>query len=81
MIKSLILGANQLSAAEDELGENVTISRSFKDKVVRPILKKHFGRDEFLGRINEIVYFLPFSSAELNNLVSRELNYWATKVC
>ncbi|XP_014291431.1 mitochondrial disaggregase [Halyomorpha halys] len=64
---------------EEEFSEEVTISRSFKDKVVRPILKRHFGRDEFLGRINEIVYFLPFSNSELNKLVSKELNYWATK--
>ncbi|CAH1398383.1 unnamed protein product [Nezara viridula] len=63
----------------EELSEEVTISRSFKDKVVRPILKRHFGRDEFLGRINEIVYFLPFSNSELNKLVSKELNYWAAK--
>lgn len=44
---------------------------------VRPILKKHFRRDEFLGRINEIVYFLPFSRSELVQLVARELDAWA----
>lgn len=63
---------------EEELS-NVTISRNFKDHVVRPILKRHFRRDEFLGRINEIVYFLPFSRSELNRLVSKELNFWAKK--
>ena len=41
--------------------DKIKISRHFKEKVVQPILKFHFGRDEFLGRINEIVYFLPFS--------------------
>lgn len=35
--------------------EKVVVSRYFKDKVIRPILKRHFKRDEFLGRINEIV--------------------------
>ncbi|KAG8302298.1 hypothetical protein J6590_045552 [Homalodisca vitripennis] len=64
---------------DEELSTNITISRHFKDKVVRPILKKHFGRDEFLGRINEIVYFLPFSNSELNKLVSKELGTWAKK--
>lgn len=59
---------------------DVTVSRYFKDKVVRPILKMHFQRDEFLGRINEIVYFLPFSRTELLTLVGRELKYWADKV-
>ncbi|ODM89084.1 Caseinolytic peptidase B protein [Orchesella cincta] len=62
-----------------EVHERVTISSKFKDKVVRPILKRNFQRDEFLGRINEIVYFLPFSKSELNQLVTKELKYWAEK--
>lgn len=32
-----------------------------------------------MGRINEIVYFLPFSRAELVELVARELKVWATR--
>ncbi|KAJ9594937.1 hypothetical protein L9F63_013753, partial [Diploptera punctata] len=62
-----------------EVAEKITISRNFKDNVVQPILKRHFRRDEFLGRINEIVYFLPFSHSELLQLVTRELNFWAKK--
>lgn len=57
------------------------ISRKFKDKIVKPILKKHFKRDEFLGRINEIVYFLPFSETELKTIVQRELTLWQELVC
>ena len=53
----------------EDISEKVTISRTFKEKVVQKILKRHFRRDEFLGRINEIVYFLPFSKSELNKLV------------
>ncbi|XP_029165260.1 caseinolytic peptidase B protein homolog [Nylanderia fulva] len=64
---------------EDQEPERIEISRNFKDQVVRPILKAHFRRDEFLGRINEIVYFLPFSRAELVKLVTRELEAWATR--
>ncbi|TGZ48126.1 mitochondrial disaggregase [Temnothorax longispinosus] len=64
---------------EDQEPERIEISRNFKDQVVRPILKEHFRRDEFLGRINEIVYFLPFSRAELIELVARELKAWATR--
>ncbi|KAJ8667136.1 hypothetical protein QAD02_008798 [Eretmocerus hayati] len=64
---------------EDTEPENIEISRNFKDQVVRPILKSHFRRDEFLGRINEIVYFLPFSRAELIKLVARELEAWASR--
>uniref|UniRef100_A0A1I8HDV0 ANK_REP_REGION domain-containing protein n=1 Tax=Macrostomum lignano TaxID=282301 RepID=A0A1I8HDV0_9PLAT len=46
-------------AGSRELQVEAEVSRDFKDTVVRPILKRHFRRDEFLGRINEIVYFLP----------------------
>lgn len=42
-------------------------------------MKAHFRRDEFLGRINEIVYFLPFSRSELIKLVTRELEAWAAR--
>ncbi|XP_060532006.1 mitochondrial disaggregase-like isoform X2 [Cylas formicarius] len=64
---------------EKTLTDNIVISRKFKDEQVKPILKKHFKRDEFLGRINEIVYFLPFSRRELMELVDRELKSWAKK--
>ncbi|XP_032223000.1 caseinolytic peptidase B protein homolog isoform X2 [Nematostella vectensis] len=59
------------------MSEQITISRRFKEQVVQPILKYNFKRDEFLGRINEIVYFLPFSRSELIKLVSRELESWS----
>ena len=64
---------------DKDLGEKITISRHFKDRIIQPILKFHFGRDEFLGRINEIVYFLPFSRSELHHLVERELQLWAAR--
>ncbi|XP_069748298.1 mitochondrial disaggregase [Narcine bancroftii] len=63
----------------DLLTEKVTISKQFKEHVIRPILKAHFRRDEFLGRINEIVYFLPFCHSELIQLVNKELLFWAKK--
>jgi len=31
------------------------LSQDFKEEVIRPILKAHFLRDEFLGRIDEIL--------------------------
>ncbi|GAB6029005.1 hypothetical protein CHUAL_004793 [Chamberlinius hualienensis] len=62
---------------EGAMEEKITISRRFKEKVIQPILKRHFRRDEFLGRINEIVYFLPFSHSELLKLVNKELEFWA----
>ncbi|KAL5232851.1 hypothetical protein ACI65C_000261 [Semiaphis heraclei] len=67
-----------LSNKKTEKHEEVVtfISKKFKDKIVKPILKKHFKRNEFLGRINEVVYFLPFSEMELKFIVQRELQYW-----
>ncbi|KAE8628306.1 hypothetical protein XENTR_v10007450 [Xenopus tropicalis] len=62
-----------------QTSEKITISKQFKENVIRPILKAHFRRDEFLGRINEIVYFLPFCRSELSQLVRKELNSWAKK--
>jgi len=64
---------------DNQVQERITISSKFKEDVVRKILKWHFKRDEFLGRINEIVYFLPFSKTELFELVTKELQYWAQK--
>ncbi|KAL5460314.1 hypothetical protein EMCRGX_G033756 [Ephydatia muelleri] len=61
---------------DSEQKKDVTISREFKENVVEPILKRRFLRDEFLGRINEIVYFLPFTRSELNELVEVELKKW-----
>eukprot|EP00794_Sanderia_malayensis_P007190 gene7190-7996_t len=67
---------NRVLDKEDENNEKVTISRKFKESVIYPILKRHFRRDEFLGRITEIVYFVPFSRSELRQLVDKELNFW-----
>ncbi|XP_044058851.1 caseinolytic peptidase B protein homolog isoform X4 [Siniperca chuatsi] len=65
--------------ADVQKSDDIKISRQFKESVIRPILKAHFRRDEFLGRINEIVYFLPFCHSELLQLVSKELSFWAKK--
>ncbi|GIY03088.1 caseinolytic peptidase B protein homolog, partial [Caerostris extrusa] len=64
---------------DSEMVEKITISKTFKENVVHPILKRHFRRDEFLGRITEIIYFLPFSKSELLKLVQMELEHWAVK--
>ena len=56
---------------DKDISEKITISRHFKEKIIQPILKYHFGRDEFLGRINEIVYFLPFSKSGNQSAVLR----------
>ena len=58
---------------DKDISEKITISRHFKEKIIQPILKYHFGRDEFLGRINEIVYFLPFSKLGNQSELSFEI--------
>ena len=55
------------------------LSKTFKRDVVHPILRRHFGRDEFIGRINEIVFFLPFTEREQEQLVQKELALWAAR--
>jgi len=52
------------------------ISEDFKDKVILPILKQHFKRDEFIGRINEILFFLPFTDEQLRKIARMELTKW-----
>ncbi|ETO23819.1 caseinolytic peptidase [Reticulomyxa filosa] len=54
----------------------LTLPRQFIENTIQPILKSHFQRDEFLGRINEILYFLPFSELELKQLTEKELRKW-----
>jgi len=72
-------GRKERREEEERVGEKITISGHFKENVIRPVLKYHFRRDEFLGRINEIVYFLPFSRQELQKLVEKELKAWADR--
>ena len=50
------------------------IIEDFKRTTILPILKKEFRQEEFIGRITDIVYFLPFSQPEVADLVERELN-------
>ena len=67
-------------SSEDTQGDgDIQVSKSFKDKVIRPILKAHFQRDEFLGRIDDMLYFLPFSNAELRQLAVMQLDKWAKR--
>ena len=46
---------------------------------IRPQLKQHLKRDEFIGRINQIVVFLPLSQEEIETTVQRELEMWSKR--
>ena len=71
--------ASEEIAEYADLNEGISLSREFKERVVQPILKHHFQRYEFLGRISEIVYFLPFSHSEVLHLVEKSLEFWAER--
>jgi ATP-dependent Clp protease ATP-binding subunit ClpB len=38
----------------------ISLSRRFIECTIYPILYNHFRRDELLGRINEVIFFLLF---------------------
>ncbi|CAO0791848.1 unnamed protein product [Mucor circinelloides] len=67
------------TASDDLIKRQISLSRQFIEHVIYPILYEHFRRDEFLGRINEVLFFLPFSEEELREITSRELSRWAEK--
>lgn len=70
--------AEELDGNDDDDGQ-ISLSRQFIEKTIYPILYEHFRRDEFLGRINEVLFFLPFSEDELRDITQRELSKWADK--
>ena len=68
----------QLIAQSEEEGRPesyVHLTRDFT-RSLRPQLIKHLKRDEFIGRINQIVVFLPLSEEEIELVVKRELGMW-----
>ncbi|KAL5492074.1 hypothetical protein ACEPAI_3521 [Sanghuangporus weigelae] len=46
---------------------------------IRPQIKCHLKRDEFIGRINQIVVFLPLNQEEIEVAVQRELAMWCKR--
>ena len=61
------VGADHIANSTSEINED------FKKHIMYPELKRAFRRNELLGRINEIVYFLPFTSEQCLKLVEIEL--------
>lgn len=78
---STVLEPEEKSKNKDKVkdGRQISLSRKFIEHTIYPILYEHFRRDEFLGRINEVLFFLPFSEEELKEITSRELSRWAEK--
>lgn len=46
------------------------------NRKIHPILKDALRRDEFLGRINQIVVFLPLDEEEISVVINGELKVW-----
>ncbi|KAI7906797.1 P-loop containing nucleoside triphosphate hydrolase protein [Cokeromyces recurvatus] len=78
---STVIEPTNSKASQNLQQENrqISLSRQFIEHTIYPILYNHFRRDEFLGRINEVLFFLPFSQEELREITSRELSRWAEK--
>ena len=70
------LGADEIKAASPHLMELIRKTKDRPEEYHRviskfsrglhPILKSSLKRDEFLGRINQIVIFLPLSDEEVS---------------
>ncbi|KLO08732.1 hypothetical protein SCHPADRAFT_596821 [Schizopora paradoxa] len=55
--------------------EYLRVIREF-NREIHPILKHALKRDEFLGRINQIVVFLPLNEEEISIVINNELKVW-----
>lgn len=64
------------AADKDADAASSVMPREWVFNSLMPVLKSHFGRDEFLGRIDEFVVFLPFTEKELSQLVDVTLEKW-----
>ena len=67
------------STSNNAIIDGKSPKQKFMDEVIYPILRQHFHRDEFLGRINETLLFLPFSQPELEQIVQMELGHWSKR--
>jgi len=58
---------HKLVAATEDRHEQYLKAIGEFTKELYPVLKKSFKKDEFLGRINQTVVFLPLNNQEVNN--------------
>ncbi|KLO08748.1 hypothetical protein SCHPADRAFT_880206 [Schizopora paradoxa] len=63
---------------EDRPEEYTRVVGDF-NRSIHPILKQSLRRDEFLGRINQIVVFLPLNEEEISVVINKELTTWAKR--
>ncbi|KIM86382.1 hypothetical protein PILCRDRAFT_323790 [Piloderma croceum F 1598] len=80
------LGSEEIRAASPRLHKLVAATEDRHERYLKgigqftkqlyPVLKKSLKRDEFLGRINQIVVFLPLSDQEISQVIEIELKKW-----
>ncbi|KAJ3503938.1 hypothetical protein NLJ89_g8205 [Agrocybe chaxingu] len=80
------LGSEQIRDASKSLHKLVATTEDRHEQYLKgigqftkelyPFLKESLKRDEFLGRINQTVVFLPFNDQEISQIVEIELKKW-----
>ncbi|KAF9062593.1 hypothetical protein BDP27DRAFT_1427729 [Rhodocollybia butyracea] len=80
------LGSEEIRAAAPKLHKLIAVTEDRHKQYLKgigqftkqlyPVLKASFKRDEFLGRINQTVIFLPFNNQEIGQIVQIELKKW-----
>ena len=63
-----ILRLDERDPMKDDMERYRETTKKFL-KLIYPTLKEGFKRDEFLGRINQILIMLPLSEAEVNPVI------------
>lgn len=71
----IMLQRQQQKSADGQAAVHA-LSKPFKHETLEPLLRKHFKRDEFIGRISEIVHFVPFCASQIAELVGKQLCMW-----
>ena len=79
------LGSEEIRAASPHLHRLVVTTETQRERYLNaigtfikelyPLLKKSFKRDEFLGRINQTVVFLPLNNQEVSDDRHRDIGF------
>ncbi|OCB83997.1 hypothetical protein A7U60_g8668 [Sanghuangporus baumii] len=73
-----VLRQSVIKSEEGRPESYIQLIQSFT-RSIRPQLKQHLKRDEFIGRVNQMVVFLPLSQEEIETAVQCELAMWCKR--
>lgn len=74
-IRSTARKLHELVAQTEDRHEQYLKGIGQFNKQLYPVLKESLKRDEFLGRINQTVVFLPFNDQEVSNESQRDIRF------